>query len=125
MTLCSGVTRSGDRCKMPALRNAEYCFTHDPASSVSRAIARKRGGKHRTTPHGAASIPTEIRSIEDATGILTYVLAELGPHDNSLARVKVFLQLFDSYCRSIEIGEFETRLSKLENSRFSWHIGPN
>jgi hypothetical protein len=113
---CKGKTAAGDPCKMPALKGGRYCFTHSPASRAAQAAARKRGGENRHTPHAGnlEAIPEKIDSIQDAREILNYVKAELLAADNSIPRNRALLALFDSFVRSLEIGELEARIAALE-----------
>lgn len=103
---------------MAAIKGKRYCFTHDRSKAKDRAQAHRLGGQHRYTPHfgNARSLPREVRTPADAGAILSYVLAEVLGHDNSLLRARVLLALYDSFAKSFEIGEFETRLAALESA---------
>lgn len=118
-TNCKAFTTNGKRCKAKPATGADFCFIHDPSQAQKRAQARRKGGEATRTPHGGtlAIIPTEINTIQDARKILIYALAELAPMENSLQRVRAYLALFDSFVKSIEIGEIENRLAALEAKR--------
>ena len=113
---CHGKTASGAACKMPAVKNSKYCFTHSPDTRAEQAAARRRGGENRHTPHFAdeTQLPAKVEKLEDANKILTYTLAEVIGMDNSLMRARVLLSLFDSFVKSFEIGELEQRIAALE-----------
>ncbi len=119
MAKCHSKTETGQPCRMKVKAGAEYCFAHDPHKAVERARARKLGGEHRHTPHfaDASTLPAKVRTLEDANGILGYTLAEVIGMDNSIARARVLLAIFDSYVKSFEIGELEKRIAALEQSR--------
>jgi len=116
MTQCRARIRSGEPCRIPALKGSKFCFTHDPASGRKRAAARKLGGQNRRVSHhgDAAMIPGEVKTLEDANKILAYVLAEVIPMENSIARARLLLALYDSFLKSFEIGELENRIRALE-----------
>jgi hypothetical protein len=101
---------------MAALKGDRYCFNHNPATRAAQAAARKRGGQARHTAHAGdpESIPAEIATVEDARKILSYVMAELLVMDNGIPRARALLALFDSFVKSIEIGELEQRIEALE-----------
>ncbi len=116
MAQCKAKTKAGQPCKMRALKGSRYCFNHDPAAAAQRAAARKAGGQARHTPHAGdpSIVPEQIENIQDARKILDYVKNELLVADNSIARNRALLALFDSFLRSMEIGELEQRIAALE-----------
>jgi hypothetical protein len=116
---CQAKTKTGKPCRMAPLKGCNYCFNHDPATAAQRAQARKAGGQARHTGHAGdpSIIPTEINTIADARQILTYTLAELLNCDNGIQRNRALIAIFDSYLRSLEIGEIEARLEALEKKR--------
>ena len=116
MAKCHAKTKSGAACNVPALKGSQYCFTHAPEVGAARAMARKTGGeRHRTGHYGDSSlIPREVVTLADANKILTYTLAETVPMENSIARARLLLALYDSFVKSFEIGELEKRIQALE-----------
>jgi hypothetical protein len=116
---CKGKTTSGAACKMPALKNGRFCFTHDPATRAAQAQARKLGGHRSATPHAGnpETIPAQIVNVQDARALLAYVMAELLIADNSIQRNRALIALHDSFIKSLEIGELEARIQALEALR--------
>lgn len=119
MAKCNAKNARGERCKMHPIRGGEYCFIHAPDRAAERAQARRRGGRNSNAPHyaDASALPEDVRTLEDARKVLTYTLAEVAGMENSIARARVLLALFDSFVKSIEIGELEARIAALEASR--------
>lgn len=119
MAKCHAKTKSGAACNVPALKGNRYCFTHAPEVSAARAVARKAGGARHRTPHfgDASTIPHEVRTLADANKILAYTLAETVPMENSIARARLLLALYDSFVKSFEVGELEKRIQALEALR--------
>src|SRR5262245_38961195 len=113
---CKAKTASGAPCKMGALKGSKFCFTHDPSTRAQQAAARRKGGENRHTPHFAdpSLLPAKVEKLEDANKLLTYTLAEVVGMDNSIARARLLLALFDSFVKSFEIGELEKRIAALE-----------
>jgi hypothetical protein len=117
MTNCKATNKAtGKRCNAKPKAGAAYCFMHDPKQAQQRAQARRKGGEATRTPHGAdpAIIPNEINNLDQAKQILVYCLLELAEMPNSLQRVRVYLALFDSFVKALEIGELENRIAALE-----------
>jgi hypothetical protein len=104
---------------MPAVKGTRYCFTHSPDTRAKQAAARRKGGENRHTPHFAdpSLLPAKVEKLEDANKLLTYTLAEVVGMDNSIARARLLLALFDSFVKSFEIGELEQRIAALEQHR--------
>src|ERR687898_563170 len=67
MSVCSGITAAGDRCKAQAMRNSEWCINHHPdRADLRRRRASKggrRGGRGRTQ-HETVAINTRLRALE-------------------------------------------------------------
>ncbi|MEP7133459.1 MAG: CCCH zinc finger protein [Chloroflexota bacterium] len=116
MAQCKARTTNKQPCKMQALKGKRYCYNHAPEAGVARALSRKKGGENRHTPHfaDAGTLPAQVRTLEDASSILSYTLAEILGHDNTIARARVLLALYDSFVKSFEIGEMEKRIQALE-----------
>lgn len=113
---CQGKTKSGQACKMPAIKGTHLCFTHSPNTRKAQAAARRLGGYNSSTPHAGKpeTIPATITTIEAAAPIVRYVLDELLTMDNSIARARALLACFDSFVKAFEIGELEKRIQALE-----------
>lgn len=113
---CKAKTQSGAACKMGAMKGKSYCFTHSTETRAEQAKARRKGGENRHTPHyaDASTLAGNVATLADANKILSYTLAEILGHDNSIARARVLLALYDSFVKSFEIGELEARIAALE-----------
>ena len=113
---CTATTANGKQCRAGAVKGSEFCFWHDPAQGHARAQARKKGGQRRRVDHAGDpfSLPETFASVEDANKILDYVLAEVLPMENSIARARILLAIHDSFIHAIEIGELEKRIAALE-----------
>ncbi len=116
---CKAKTTNGQACQAQAIKGSTFCFIHDPASGAARAKARKRGGQRRRVPHygDESLIPREVKTLDDANKILAYTLAEAVPMENSIARARLLLALYDSFVKSFEVGELEKRIQALEAMR--------
>lgn len=116
MQKCYAVTATGAPCRSAAQKGSDFCFFHNPTQATKRAQARKKGGYNRHTQHfaDASQLPASVTTLADANKILSYVLVEVIGQENTIARARVLLNLFDSYIKSFEIGELEKRIQALE-----------
>ncbi len=112
---CKAKTQSGKRCQAKALKNSEYCFTHDPATRQAQAQARKLGGMNRHTPHAGdmETVNKAPRTIEDTFSILDYALAETLAMDNGIPRNRLLVSIAAQYVDARKVGELETQLMEL------------
>ena len=117
---CKALSKSsGKQCRAGALPGHEFCFWHEPTNERERVKARKKGGKYRRVEHAGdpLTLPQTFATVEDVNKILDYVLAEVLPMSNSIARARLLLSIHDSFLRAIEIGELENRIAALEAMR--------
>ena len=115
MAQCKAKTKTGEPCKVPALKGARYCFTHSPDTRAEQASARKRGGKARHTPHFAD--PPELQdraALDDLQKVWVYTMRELIGMDNSIIRSRAIFQGIEIGKGLFEVGELEKRIQALE-----------
>jgi len=122
---CHGKTKSGQPCKMPAVNCGQFCFSHSPATRAQQAAARKRGGQNRSRHAGnPLTIPSEIKSLDDANKLLVYTVQELLILDNGVARARTLLYAFEMCLKSFEIGELEARIKAIEENQLPINVWP-
>ena len=114
---CQEKNKRGEPCSASA-NETGFCFTHDATKGKERAIARRKGGLQRITPHvaDASIVPTRIRSIEDAMIILDYTLQESLVLPNSIQRGRLLVSIAHGFIEALKIGEMEQRLEAIENA---------
>jgi hypothetical protein len=114
---CEAKNRSGEPCSGSA-NETGFCFTHDATKGKERAIARRKGGLQRITPHvaDASIVPKETRSIEGVMIILDYALQESLGLSNSIQRGRLFVSIAHGYIEALKVGEMEQRLEAIENA---------
>jgi hypothetical protein len=112
---CQAKNRRGEPCGASANGNG-FCFTHDASRGKERAIARRKGGLTRITPHvaDASIVPKETRSIEAVMIILDYALQESLALSNSIQRGRLLVSIAHGYIEAIKTGELELRLEAVE-----------
>ncbi len=112
---CQAKNRSGEPCNASANENG-FCFTHDASRGKERAIARRKGGLQRITPHvaDASIVPKETRTIEGVMIILDYALQEAFALNNSVQRGRLLVSIAHGYIEALKVGELEARLEAVE-----------
>ena len=112
---CEAKTKKGKPCNASA-NETGFCFVHDATRGKERAIARRKGGLTRITPHvaDASIVPEETRSIEDVMTILDYALQESLGLSNSIQRGRLLVSIAHGFVEALKIGELEQRLEAIE-----------
>jgi hypothetical protein len=118
MAKCKAQTTNGQPCQAQAIKGSRFCFIHDPAQGAARAMARKRGGQRRRVPHAGnpATVPAQVRTIEDVLKVLDYVLTESMPLENSIQRGRLLVAICGAFIEAIKTGELESRLAAIESA---------
>lgn len=95
-----------------------FCFTHDATKGKERAIARRKGGLQRITPHVADSelVPKQTRTINDAMIILDYTLQESLVLPNTIQRGRLLVAISHGYIEALKVGEIEQRMEAIETA---------
>jgi hypothetical protein len=114
---CQARNRSGKPCSAAANGDG-FCFTHDATKGKERALARRKGGLSRITPHvaDASLVPKETRTVGDVMTILDYVLQESLALPNSIPRGRLLVSIAGGYLETIKVGELEQRLEAIEQA---------
>lgn len=114
---CQAIKRNGEPCNAAA-NETGFCFTHDVTKGKERAIARRKGGLQRITPHvaDASIVPKETRSIGGVMIILDYALQESLALSNSIQRGRLLVSIAHGYIEALKVGEMEQRLEAVENA---------
>lgn len=114
---CQATKLDGDPCNAAA-NGTGFCFTHDASRGQERAVARRKGGLRRSTPHvaDASLVPKETRSIQGVMLILDYALQETFALHNSIQRGRLLVSIAHGYIEALKVGEIEMRLNALEHA---------
>jgi hypothetical protein len=112
---CQSVNQRGEPCNASASASG-FCFTHDASRGKERAIARRRGGLSRISPHAAddAIVPKQTRRVADVMTILDYALQESLVLQNSIQRSRLLVSIAHGYIEALKVGEIESRMEAVE-----------
>ena len=116
MAKCSGITRSGKRCKGVAIDGSGLCYSHSPDHEEDRRRAASKGGKRGGRGRPVVEVSNIKHRLED---LAEEVLA--GRKDRQDAAVAG--QLLNYALRAVsvelkvrEVEELEGRLEQLESA---------
>lgn len=114
---CQAAKRNGEPCNAAA-NETGFCFAHDATKGAERAVARRKGGLQRITPHVAdvSIVPKETRSIADVMIILDYALQESLGLSNSIQRGRLLVSIAHGFIEALKVGEIEQRLEAVETA---------
>lgn len=114
---CQATNRRGEPCSASA-NETGFCFAHDATKGRERAIARRKGGLQRITPHvaDASIMPKQTRTIADVMIILDYALQESLVLQNSIQRGRLLVSIAHGYIEALKVGEMEQRLEAVETA---------
>jgi hypothetical protein len=113
---CQGENERGERCQQAPLRDADFCFWHDPAHATEAAEARRLGGLRRKREHAVAGA-YDIEGLEDLPSlrrVLTVAALDLLGLENSIARSRALIAVVQAGTKLLEVGELEERVAAVE-----------
>ncbi len=112
---CQTKNKRGEPCSASA-NETGFCFTHDATKGRERAIARRKGGLQKITPHvaDASVLPQETQSIKDVMTILDYALQESLVLPNTIQRGRLLVSIAHGFIEALKVGEMEQRLEAVE-----------
>ena len=114
MARCRATTKASERCQAAAVRGAEFCFTHDPASARERAEARRRGGVNRRRPKTGNGEPVRIRTPADVLPVLEQAINDVLVMENSHQRARTLGYLCEKALKAFEVTALAERVEALE-----------
>lgn len=112
---CTYIKPNGERCEAFAIKNSQYCFTHDPSKKEERTLAVKKGGlvKKRILLDNKEEVM--LNDLKDAKEFLSRLINDVWkgkipatPVANTLGfLVRCFIEVYEK-------SELEERIRKLE-----------
>ena len=114
---CGARNQADGICLQAPLRDAEFCFWHDPGHAKEAADARRLGGQRRkreATVAGAYDVDG-LGTIPDIRRVLEIAIFDLLSLENSVARARGLFSGVQVAAKLLEVGEFEERLAAIES----------
>ena len=113
---CRGLTQGQQPCRQAPLREADFCFWHDPDHATEAAEARRLGGLRRRR-EGALSGAYDLENLatpDELRRLLEIAAFDALGLENSVARVRALTAIVQVGARLLETTELEERVSALE-----------
>ena len=113
---CKAIKEDGSRCQAPPLLDGDFCLMHSPEHAEEMAEARRLGGLRRRKEKTVAGA-YDIEGLDDVPKIrrlLEIAALDTLSLENSVARSRTLAYLAQVALKTLEVGEFETRLEALE-----------
>ena len=113
---CRGIVEGGERCRAHPMREASFCFWHNPETATEAAEARRLGGMRRRR-EGAVAGAYEfdgLGSAADLRRMLEIAAVDALALENSIARVRAITAIVQVGARLLEVSELEERVRAIE-----------
>lgn len=118
---CKQPKDDGQPCRAPPLQDGDFCLFHSPDHAQEMAEARRLGGLRRRKEKTVAGA-YDIEGLDDVPKIrrlLEIAVMDTLSLENSIARSRTLAYLAQIALKTLEVGELEERLTRLEKA-----VGP-
>jgi len=113
MRKCQFIKSDGEECKANAMRDNEFCFSHNPDMEEERMSAVSRGG--RAPRKAYEPLPeVKIENTKDVVNLLSTTISEVRAGSVELRVANCIGYLSGHLIKAFEISELEDRIIKLE-----------
>ncbi len=114
MAKCTGITRTGERCKGIAIDDSGYCYAHHPDHADDRKRAARKGGKRG----GRGRPVAELGALREENAEIRERLleGELQPGVAAVAiqSINTDIRAVSAALKAKEVEELESRMEELE-----------
>ena len=113
MAKCSGITRSGERCKGVAIDGSGLCYSHSPEYEEDRRRAASKGGKRGGRGRPVVEVAELKGQLSDLYGAVLDGTTEpkVGAVAAQIANVRA--RLVDTELKVKEVEELEAKLEEM------------
>ena len=113
---CSARRPDGGPCGSPPLLDGTYCLWHDPAHAEEVAEGRRLGGQRRRRERvlSTAYAIEGLATVQQIRRLVEVAIVDTLGLENSVSRNRTLAYLAMVALKTLEVGEFETRLLALE-----------
>ena len=113
MRKCQFIKSDGEECKANAMRESEFCFTHNPDTEEERISAVSRGGSAPRKVY--EPLPeVKIENTKDVVNLLSTTISEVRAGSVELRVANCIGYLSGHLIKAFEVSALEERLSKIE-----------
>jgi hypothetical protein len=105
MAYCNDRNRFGEPCSANAIKGSDKCFMHDPRKRGKAQEARKKGGRHRTTPPAGPAPEVDISTVAGIAHGLAATIRDTWMQSNSNQRSKTLGSLYGVALQVFQLGD--------------------
>jgi len=111
---CKHILDDGERCNAYALKNKDYCFSHDPESQEEKALAVRNGGLVKQIRINGKLQTIDVKTPKDVVKVLSTTIAEVreGKLPPQIANTIGFLS--GHLLRAFEIAEINDKVKEVK-----------
>ena len=115
---CSAITRAGQPCAAPPLREGRFCAAHDPEFADTMQQARTLGGQRRRkeVAVGGAYEFEGLNTVAQIRRLIEVAAFDTLQLENSVSRSRTLAYLAHTAQQLLQAGELEERLSRIEQA---------
>ncbi len=96
------------------MTGSQYCFSHNPDTTVAKRQATIKGGKSPKKNHTALP-PVELKEVRDVANLLVLTINEVRGGAIDLRAANCIGYLAGHLVKTFEISELEKRMDEIEN----------
>jgi len=104
--------KTGKKCQAFTMKNAKFCFFHNPFLEEEKRMARSKGGKGKKE-FKLPKVPLE--SPQDVQKMLADLINSYRAGEISDKRATILQRLSDGMLKAMELSGLEKRISNLED----------
>lgn len=109
---CKFVKLNNEQCNANAMKEAEFCFTHNPETREAHRKATKRGGL--VGIHRSNLSPVRIKAMKDAVALLEDTVNRVRSGEMEIRVANCIGYLSGHIIRGLEKSDLEQRIEGLE-----------
>ena len=114
MKKCNFIKPDGDTCQAIALKEGEFCFSHDPNMREEKMAAVSKGGSSpRKIYNPLAEI--KVENVKDVVSLISTTISEVRAGSIEIRVANCIGYLSGHLIKAFDIANIEERVTKIEN----------
>ena len=113
MKKCIFTKSDGNKCQANAMKESQFCFSHNPDMEEERKSAVSRGGSSPRRNYKPLP-PVKIESTKDIVNLISTTISEIRAGSIELRVANCIGYLSGHLIKAFEVSSLEERLTKLE-----------
>lgn len=110
---CEFIKLNKEQCNANAMRNSQFCFTHNPETREAKQEAVIRGGKSPKKNYNPLS-PVELSDSKSVVSLLSQTINEVRQGEIDLRVANCIGYLSGHLIKALEVSDLEKRVDEIE-----------